>query len=62
MDYVLGKHVSDAEWYHVSVTQKQMNRNVSVLFPGIMDEMRAAFEDHIPLTEGWARATLLERT
>ncbi|TEB39793.1 cytochrome P450 [Coprinellus micaceus] len=53
VDYVLGKHVSDAEWYHVSVTQKQMNRNVSVLFPGIMDEMRAAFEDHIPLTEDW---------
>ncbi|KAJ3513627.1 hypothetical protein NMY22_g14982 [Coprinellus aureogranulatus] len=37
-----------------------MNRNVSVLFPTIIDEMRGAFEDHIPLTEDWTNIKLVD--
>ncbi|KAJ3509918.1 hypothetical protein NMY22_g16137 [Coprinellus aureogranulatus] len=50
---LLGEKAARGEWYHVDVTTKQITRNMAELMPDLMDEMRVAFEDLIPISEDW---------
>ncbi|KAJ3522609.1 hypothetical protein NMY22_g11820 [Coprinellus aureogranulatus] len=50
---LLGEKAARGEWYHVDVTTKQITRNMAELVPDLMDEMRVAFEDLIPISEDW---------
>ncbi|TEB39794.1 cytochrome P450 [Coprinellus micaceus] len=49
----LGEKAARGDWYHVDVTTKQITRNMADLMPALMDEMREAFADLIPLSEEW---------
>lgn len=52
MNHTFGEHVVHADLYHVDVTRKQLTKNIDALFPEVFDELKYAFSDHIPQTEG----------
>ncbi|KAJ2929753.1 hypothetical protein H1R20_g7315, partial [Candolleomyces eurysporus] len=53
MAHTFGEDVCKAEAYHVDVTRRQLTKNIETLFPEVFDELKAAFNDHLPQTEDW---------
>ncbi|PBK59012.1 cytochrome P450 [Armillaria solidipes] len=52
MDYTIGRSIG-ADPYHVDVIRGALTRNIAACFADVQDEIRAAFIDHIPMTEDW---------
>ncbi len=50
-DYTVSRSIS-ADPYHVEVIRGAFTRNIAACFADVQDEIRAAFSDHIPMTEG----------
>ncbi len=68
MDYTISRSIG-GDPYHVEVIRGALTRNIAACFADVQDEIRAAFTDHIPMTEGMklssiadggARLTLLQ--
>ncbi|KAK0196192.1 cytochrome P450 [Armillaria mellea] len=51
-DYTVSRSIS-ADPYHVEVIRGAFTRNIAACFADVQDEIKAAFRDHIPMTEGW---------
>ncbi|KAK0226712.1 cytochrome P450 [Armillaria fumosa] len=51
-DYTVSRSIS-ADPYHVEVIRGAFTRNIAACFADVQDEIRAAFSDHIPMTEDW---------
>jgi hypothetical protein len=41
--------------YEIDIVKRDLTRNLTVLFPGIYDEISEAFDEYIPRTEGKIR-------
>ena len=57
INHTFGEHVANAEAYHIDVVRKQLTKNIETLFPEFFDELKTAFHDHLPQTEGPFRLT-----
>ncbi|KAG6919289.1 hypothetical protein DXG01_007421 [Tephrocybe rancida] len=56
--YTMGPEVSyDA--YHVEVVKLSLTRSLVERFPDVQDEIRTAFEEHVPITEEWTPVVAL---
>ncbi|OCH88082.1 cytochrome P450 [Obba rivulosa] len=53
--YTLGSAIHENA-YHVPLVRSQLTRNIAAVFPGVRDEMVAAFNDVIPASsDGWTK-------
>ncbi|PBK94064.1 cytochrome P450 [Armillaria gallica] len=52
MDYTINRSIG-ADPYHAEVIRGALTRNIAACFADVQDEIRAAFIDHIPMTEDW---------
>ncbi|PBK94111.1 cytochrome P450 [Armillaria gallica] len=52
MDYTISRSIG-TDPYHVEVIRGALTRNIAACFADVQDEIRAAFIDHIPMTEDW---------
>jgi hypothetical protein len=60
MEYTLGMSVKD-DPYHLRVIQQHLTRNLRAVFPDLMEEMRLAFEDSMPVVkDGWSTIKVSE--
>lgn len=50
-DYTLGSNV-ERNPYHVGVVRTQLTRNLSIVFPDVLDEAIVALDELIPLADG----------
>ncbi len=51
MDYTFGRDAR-LDPYHAEVVRGTLTRNIASCFADIQDEIKAAFRDNIPMTEG----------
>ncbi|KAF8574248.1 cytochrome P450 [Ramaria rubella] len=54
-----------SDMYHIDVVRSQLTRNISNLYPAMLDELVPTFEDYIPVTDvdlgaDWTPITVLE--
>ncbi|KAK0202999.1 cytochrome P450 [Desarmillaria ectypa] len=52
MDYTFGRFLR-LDPYHLDVVRVALTRNIGTCFADVQDEIKAAFKDHIPMTEDW---------
>lgn len=52
-DYTLGSNV-ERNPYHVGVVRTQLTRNLSIVFPEVLDEAIVALNELIPLSQDWS--------
>lgn len=50
IEHTLGHHPDDS--YHTNVIRTQLKNNLDSIFPTMYDEVSAAFNDNVLLTEG----------
>lgn len=48
--YTLGPGVEDQ--FHVAVVRDKLTRSLQALCPDVLEEVSAAFQEHIPATDG----------
>ena len=53
--YTMGPDVFSSS-YHVEVVRSPLTRSLVARFPDVNDEIRSAFEEYVPQTEGQKRA------
>ncbi len=51
MDYTFGRS-NRLDPYHLDVVRGALTRNIASCFADVQDEIKAAFRDNIPMTEG----------
>ena len=51
MDYTFGR-ANRLDPYHLDVVRGALTRNIASCFADVQDEIKAAFKDNIPMTEG----------
>ncbi|THV06416.1 cytochrome P450 [Dendrothele bispora CBS 962.96] len=51
-DYTLTK-AANTNWYHFDVVRTTLTQKMDETFPDVRDEMIAAFDDEIPVSEDW---------
>ncbi|KAK0448935.1 cytochrome P450 [Desarmillaria tabescens] len=52
MNYTIGRSVV-TDPYHIDVIRGAFTRNIAACFADVQDEIKAAFNDNIPMTENW---------
>lgn len=51
VDFTLGPSIHN-NTYHVAILKNQLTRGINTLFPEMRDELQAAFNDVIPVSNG----------
>ncbi|KAK0452675.1 cytochrome P450 [Armillaria borealis] len=46
--------------YHAEVVRGALTRNIAICFADVHDEMKAAFEDNIPMTKNWIEVSVYQ--
>ncbi|KAK0493225.1 cytochrome P450 [Armillaria luteobubalina] len=59
-DHTVGPCVG-ADNYLAEVVRGTLNRNISICFADVQDEIEAAFMDNVPMTEDWVEVPAYER-
>lgn len=52
MNHIFGNQITETDWYHIGVIRGPMTRNIWNRFPDILDEVRVAMKEKLPLSEG----------
>ncbi|KAK0471577.1 cytochrome P450 [Armillaria novae-zelandiae] len=59
MNHTMGRNLC-VDPYQVEVIRGALTRNIVTRFADVQDEIKAAFEDHIPMTEDWIEVSAYE--